>query len=74
LVKAGAVLLTIGIAALIGYGLYQLLRVVFSDPEIPLLVQVAVVASLIGLTLLSIAVVRDRLRARRRERFEEMDN
>ena len=72
--KAGAVLLIVGGGALVGYALYHLFRLLYTEPDVPLIVQVATPVALVGFVLLVVAVARDRLRARRRERFEEMEN
>ena len=74
MVKGGAVLLVLGGGALAGYALYHLFRVVYTARDVPLIVQVATPVALVGLVLLVVAVVRDRVRARRREHFEEMEH
>ena len=72
--KAGAVLLVLGGGALAGYALYHLFRLLYTEPDVPLIFKVATPVALVGLVLLMVAVVRDRLRAHRREQFEEMEN
>ena len=72
MVKVGAVLMVGGLAALVGYAVYLLFRALFLE-DVSLIVQIAVPAALVGLALLMIAVVRDRLRKRRGEQFKEVN-
>ena len=73
MVKAGAVLLVLGAGALVGYVLYTVLRLLYTTENVPLVVQVAVPAVLLGLVLVVAAVIRDRIRARRREDLQEVE-
>ncbi len=72
--KAGAVLLVLGGGAILGYILYRFLWLLYTAHDVPLIIQVAVPVALVGFVLLVVAVVRDRLRASRRERFEEVEH
>lgn len=72
--KAGAILLVLSGGAIAGYVLYLLFRLLYTARDVPLVFQVAVPAALVGLVLLVGAVARDRIRARRRERFEEVEH
>lgn len=72
--KAGAVLLVTGGGAIAGYVLYLLFRLLYTARDVPLVIQVAVPVALVGFVLLVVAVARDRMRARRRERFEEAEH
>jgi len=74
MVKGGAVLLVLGGGALVVYALYLLFQALYTEPDVPLVIQVATPVALVGLVLLVVAVVRDRIRANRRERFEEVEN
>jgi len=73
MVKVGAVLLVLGAGALVGYVLYTVLRLLYTSENVPLVVQVAVPAVLLGLVLVVAAVIRDRIRARRREDLQEVE-
>ena len=72
--KVGAALLILGGGALAGYALYHLFRLLYTEPDVPLVIQVAAPVALVGFVLLVVAVARDRIRARRREQFEEMEH
>ncbi len=74
MVKAGTLLAGLGAGALLGYAMYELVRALYTTGDAPLTVQVAVPVALVGVTLIAIVVVRDRLKARRRERFREMEH
>ena len=72
MVKMGAALLAIGGGVLAAYLLYRLLRLLYIEDDVSLIVQIATPVALIGILLLVVAVVWDRLRARRKENFEEV--
>ncbi len=72
--KAGAVLLVLGGGTIVGYILYLIFRLLYTEPDVPLVFQVATPLVLVGLILMVMAVARDRLRASRRERFEEVEH
>ena len=72
--KVGAALLVLGGGAIVGYILYLVFRLLYTEPDVPLVFQVATPVALVGLILMVVAVARDRLRASRRERFEEVEH
>ena len=72
MVKMGAALLAIGGGVLAAYLLYRLLRLLYIEDDVSLIVQIATPVALIGILLLVVAVVWDRLRAPRKEHFEEV--
>lgn len=74
MVKAGAILLILGGGALAGYFLYILFRLLYTAHDVPLVFKIATPVALIGLVLLVVAVVRDRLQAHRHEQFEEVEH
>lgn len=69
-----AFLLLLGSAILfVGGGTYLLFRVVLPLPEVPWWIKGGFALATLGLLLLLLAVVRDRLRAARRESFQEVE-
>lgn len=63
--KIGGVLLGIGLAILIGWGIYWFFRLAF--PELPLVVKIGTAAAAIGLVALLASLVRERLKASKEE-------
>ena len=74
MVKAGATLVTVGGGALVGYVLYFIFRTLYTARDVPIIFKVATPIVLVGLVLLVIAAIRDKLKARGREHFEEVEN
>ena len=73
MVKAGTVLIVGSILALLGYAAYFLFRALFLAAGVSLIIRLALPAVFVGFVLLVVAVVRDRLRERRREHFEGVE-
>ena len=71
MVRAGAILVLLGVGALVAYGVYVLLLVLYTGPDVPLVLKLDTPVASLGLILLLVAVMRDRLRVRGREYFEE---
>jgi hypothetical protein len=71
MVKVGTFLILASVLALLGYGAYSVFRLLLAE-GVALIVWLAVPTALGGVALLVLAVVRDRLRERRREHFEEV--
>ena len=69
----GGIVTTVGALALVGYGVYDFSRDFFGSHDVALVVKVAVPAVALGLLILLGVVLMDRLRDRKRERFEEVD-
>jgi len=71
--KIGGILLGIGLAILVGWGLYWFLRLAF--PSLPLAVKIAIAAIAIGLIILLVSLGRERHRAAKeeREKFKEVE-
>ena len=69
----GLGLLLIGLAGLLGVGVYYALEALFTSGEIPLAIRLSVAAAVAGFLVLVASVVRDRIRESRNERFEEVD-
>ena len=74
MVKAGVVLLVLGGGTLAGYVLYLFFLGLYTKPDAPLIFKVATPVALVGFVLLVAAVIRDRLHARQRERFEGVEH
>lgn len=71
--KAGLALLLIGIGVLILYWAYFVLLAIFSENDVPLVLKLAVPVTIIGMILLLVSVIRDRLRERKEEKFKEVE-
>ena len=72
--NAGIALFLIGLGILIVYGVYSILRAIYSESDVPLILKVVTPVIVGGVTLLLIGVIRDRLRDRGREKFEEVES
>lgn len=62
--------MVLGGGALTGYGAYHVFQALYVETDVPVVLKVATPIALVGCILLLAAVVRDRVRARREERFE----
>ena len=67
----GWVLLGAGAAALVGFGAYYLAGAALMAA--PLIVRLGMAAVVVGIAFLLASVIRDRLRERKTEHFEESD-
>ena len=67
------VLVIAGSLVVLGFGAYYSIKDFFSEPDIPIAVKVAIPTVIIGLVLLNIAVLKDRLRERKAEDFRKVD-
>ena len=72
--NAGIALFLIGLGILIVYGVYSILWAIYSEGDVPLILKVVTPVIVGGVTLLLIGVIRDRLRDRGREKFEEVES
>jgi len=72
--KIGGALLGIGLGILIGWGFYWLFDLVF--PELPIAVKIGITAVVIGLTLLLVSLVRERIKTSKedRKKFKGVEN
>lgn len=68
----GWMLLSIGAIVLIGCGCYYLIKDFFMDPAAPLLVKIGVGAGGLGMIILLVSIIRERLFAFRRDRYAEV--
>jgi Flp pilus assembly protein TadB len=71
--KIGGILLAVGLAILVGWGVYLIFNLVF--PWLPLPVKGALAAVAIGLVILLASLVRERHRASKeeKEKFKEVE-
>lgn len=68
----GWILTSIGIIIVIGFALFQGLGQFYFDPQVPLIIKIGVGALGIGLVILIVSMVRERLFAYRRDRYREV--
>ena len=71
--KIGVVSLALGLGLLIGYGLYALTLLIYTDEDMPLIIKFVLPVILSGLCLMTISVVRDRFRDKDRDKFKEVE-
>ena len=72
--NAGIALFLVGIFVMIVYGVYVALWDIYSQSDLPLVFKVVTPVIVGGVILLLVAAIRDRLRDKAREKFEEMDS
>ncbi len=70
----GGILLAIGIVVLGGASIFGTVQAFTSDPDIPAVISIAVVAVAIGFALLLAALIVERLSGRQKNDFEEREN
>jgi len=72
--KIGGTLLGIGLGILVGWGFYWLFDLAF--PELPTAVKIGITSVFIGLTLLLISLVRERIKTSKEDRnkFKGVEN
>ena len=73
MIKIAAVLLIGGLGVLIGYWLYFLLSVIYTEQDVPVLIKVAVPMVISGLILLISTIAWHRIQSSKKENFEEVD-
>ncbi len=69
----GLGLLLVGLAGLLGVGVYYALAELFAAAEVPLAIRLSLFAVVVGFLVLAASVIRDRIRESKTERFEEVD-
>jgi len=72
--KIGGTLLGIGLGILVGWGFYWLFDLAF--PELPTAVKIGITSVVIGLTLLLISLLRERIKTSKedRKKFKGVEN
>ena len=69
----GWLFLSVGIIIVAGFGLYEIFYGLFSDPEAPLWLQIGLPMATVGGLILLVSYGRERLFARKRERYTEVE-
>jgi hypothetical protein len=65
------ILVSIGLIIILGFSLYKALSRFFSDPGISLLLKAGISMALLGAIIMVVSILRERLFARKRERYEK---
>jgi hypothetical protein len=71
--KVGVVVLLIGVAILGSYWIVAVISALLFEEEVPILIKIAAPAVLVGLGLLFITTIRDRIRDKKKEDFKEVE-
>lgn len=69
---AGWIFYSIGAIVLVCYGLFELFSNLFINPEVPILVKIAVLAFVLGSAVLLVSLIREQIFAYRRDRYKEV--
>ena len=69
----GMWLVVAGMAALVGYGVYEMLWSIFNEPDVPVLVQAAIPVCVAGAVVLLGATLIQRVRRRGEDGLEEVE-
>jgi hypothetical protein len=69
----GWIFFSVGAILVLAFGLYQAFYKLFTDPEAPLWLQIGLPLAALGLVILLVSFVRERLFAWRRERYSEVE-
>jgi len=70
--KVGVAVLLIGVAILSSYWIIAVISSVIFEDEVPILIKIALPAVFVGSALLFITTIRDRIRDKKKENFEEV--
>lgn len=68
----GGVVFAVGVLIMTGYGVYAFGQEFFGDSDVPLAMQIALPATVIGLAVLLVAVVKDRMKNRKDGNLKEV--
>ena len=71
--RIGWILLSIGAIILLFFGGYKAVEGIIHDPATPLLLKVGILASMAGMVVLLVSLLRERLFVRKRERYKEVE-
>jgi len=69
----GWILFSVGAILVIGFGLYHAFYDLFTDPDAPLWLQIGLPTATLGAGILLVSYIRERLFARKRERYTEVE-
>jgi hypothetical protein len=65
------ILMSVGLIVIIGFSAYMALSRFYSDPDISLLLKAGVSMALLGFIIMIVSILRERLFARKREKYEK---
>ena len=71
--RVGWILLSIGAMVLIGYGLYELVVFLVSDGDLAWWIRTAIGAACVGLAVLLVSVIRERIFVWKRDPYREVE-
>ncbi|MCD6532044.1 zf-HC2 domain-containing protein [bacterium] len=69
----GWILLSIGVILLSAWGIFQILRQFFTDPTVSIVVKISVAALVLGVIVLLVSLIRERIFALRHERYTKIE-
>jgi len=69
----GWIFTSIGAIILIFYGGYKAVENIIKDPTLPLFLKIGILSLLLGITILFVSVLRERIFVRRKERYKEVE-
>ncbi len=72
-VGIGMWLVVAGMAALVGYGVYEMLWSIFNEPDVPVLIQAAIPVCVAGAVTLLGATLIQRIKRRSEDCLEEVE-
>ena len=70
---AGWIFLSIGVIILLAISAWELLENFFLNPLVPILLKIGLAALLLGLIILLVSLIRERLFSRAHDRYEEVE-
>jgi ferric-dicitrate binding protein FerR (iron transport regulator) len=68
----GWILASLGAVVLISYGLWTGIKSMFGDPELPMFIKVAILAVIVGVVILLISVIREKLFTRQADPYKDV--
>lgn len=69
----GWILASIGAVVLLGYGAWSGVEALFEDSSVPLFLRLAILAVAVGLAVLAVSVIREKLFTRRHDPYKEVE-
>ena len=63
----GLTIFSLGALVLIGYGLYELVAALWQDTDIPIIIKLGIVGVILGVLILLIALVSERIKDNKKE-------
>ena len=65
------ILMSVGLIVIIGFSAYKALSWLYSDPDISILLKAGVSMALLGVIIMIVSILRERMFARKREKYEK---